>query len=234
MDFVPINPGDKVAILPHSQEGAEQPTISYVESVLDNHHIIIYAPIYKTVMLSLPTDIPYFFHFYSKTGLCSCKGKILERFQQNNVALLKIEAEEFEYIQRRNAYRVPTGFAFAFTNIADGKERNGQQPVYSGTVHNISAGGMCFESSAALQKDDTIICRLALNALCANIEGRVLDSFLPVGNENSSGLSTYRIQFQNVEHRTQENLIDFVFQLQRELLLREKNRIVTSTPLWDS
>lgn len=232
MDFIPIHPGDKVAILPHSPEGAEQPTISYVESVLDKHHIVIYAPIYKTVMLSLPTDIPYSFHFYSKTGLCSCKGTILERFQQNNVALLKIEAEEFEYIQRRNAYRIPTGFPFAFTNIADEKEHNGQLPLYSGTVHNISAGGMCFESSAALQKDDIIVCRLTLNALCTNIEGRVLESIAPVGNENPAGLSTYRIQFQNMEYHTQEHLIDFVFQLQRELLLREKNRMDTSAPPW--
>lgn len=234
LDFVHITPGDKLAILSNSKDAMEHPYISYVETVLDKHHIIIYAPIFKTVMLSLPTDTTYEFHFYSKTGLCCSKGKVLESFKQNNVALLKIETEEFEYIQRRNAYRVPIGFQFTFINPNDTANTEDPMSVQSGKVQNISAGGMCFESYVCLQKDDSIVCRLDLSTLCVSISGTILEVQEPANGESSVEPYVYRIQFEEMEHRTKENIINFVFQLQREHFLREKDRIQTFIPPWET
>lgn len=155
------------------------------------------------------------FLFYTKDGLFKANGKILEHFLQNNVDLTKIEVNEYNHIQRRNFYRLNFILDFTFIRTKDLAEGiiDDNTPINKGVIRDISGGGLCFISNLVLTLNETIICKLTLNSPELTIEGRVRSIELL---DDSDDRYIYRIEFVNIESSLQEQIVQYVFYIQRE------------------
>lgn len=217
-----INPGDKISISVKVSDGPRRSYMSYIDTLVDEETLLIYTPIFKGQVIRLSTFENYEFIFYAQTGLYRTDGKVLANLVENNVAIVKIQIGRLESIQRREFYRVNTAFEFTYTRPMLGADESGNLPVYPATAENLSGGGMCFLSPTLLSEEEPVHCTIPLKDQMITVEAIVLHTDSPEDSRELFGLYEYRARFYFRDKRDQENVMQFVFAKQREILLRRK------------
>lgn len=217
-----ISPGDKLSISVKNNDGPRRSYSSYIDTVTDEHTLLIYTPIFKGQIIRLDESEEYEFVLYTQTGLYRTQGKILGHLIENNVSMINVEIGDLESVQRRENYRVNASFPFSFTRIQHGADENGELPRGEGTAQNISCGGLCFFSHVLLTENEPVLCILPLKGQKISVEAVVLKIHQPSEAENLSGLYEYRTQFICSDKQVQETLNQFVFEKQREMLMKRK------------
>ncbi|WP_101697089.1 flagellar brake protein [Clostridium minihomine] len=220
-----IGPGDRLTISAATDDGPKRIYTSYVDAVLDDNLLLVYAPIFKGQIIRLFPSDGYEFLFYAQTGLYRSIGSIVDCFVQNNVFLMKIQVSQLEHIQRRDSYRVDAAFQFNYTKDSEEENLEETPPIYTGKVQNISAGGMRFETDLLLQEGERINCRLTLHDLFITVQAKILNRDQPAEDIETPEAYTYRGQFIHLDNRLREKIIQFVFRQQREIILRKKRQI---------
>lgn len=217
-----LNSGDKLNISVKNNDGPRRSYISYIDTVTDEHTFLIYAPIFKGQMIRLDENDDYEFVLYTQTGMYRTQGRILGHLIENNVSMINIQIGDLESIQRRESYRVNASFPFSFTRIQHGADENGEIPDYEGTAQNISCGGLCFFSPVLLTQNEAVLCSLPLKNRQISVEAVVLNIQQPSEAESLFGLYEYRTQFVCSDKPIEDALIQFVFEKQREMLMKRK------------
>ncbi len=212
---VSITPGDKLIISAKAGQFSKETYFSRIGDILDSHLLLVYTPISEGSYIWLPVGEEYSFLFYTKDGLFKANGKILGHFLQNNVDLTKIEVNEYNHIQRRNFYRLNFILDFTFIRKKDLAEGiiDDNTPINKGVIKDISGAGLCFISNLVLTLNEILICKLTLNSPELTIEGRVRGIELL---DDSDYRYIYRIEFVNIESSLQEQIVQYVFYIQRE------------------
>lgn len=220
MKAMGVKPGDGLTIsVAPARGGPVQTYNSYVGQAREDV-LLVTVPVCKGRLVWLPLDMECGFDIYARDGLYRTRGSIAGYLQCNKVWFMRIRAGDCEYIQRRDLYRVDADFSFCFARPAPGGTCG---PTCWGTCRDISGSGMQFVSNAVLVKNEVVIFQLPLEPWPITVMGKVL--YVQPGRERSSkAASVYRVKFVSPSTGVQDNITQYVFDKQRELILRQRGR----------
>jgi len=112
-------------------------------------------------------------------------------------------------VQRRKSHRVQTAVPFSFTVIEAVEPQLIDQKVSDSTTHDISVGGLAFETSLPLQVEDKLEIHLHLSSSQrVNVVGWVVRSE-PVQGEGK-GLRSVALMFLQLKAEEQSQLLQFL------------------------
>ena len=207
----------------------------------------IAVPIYKGRLLALRVDDVYELRFYTKGGLYRCRAKILKRTKEEGsavVAEIKL-VSALEKYQRRQYYRmnciIPMTYAvLTETQLELYREKKRcltqeqKQAVErklemqnielkKATVLDISGGGVRFNSSIQQEAGDILLLQPSLPESIRKkvpfLFGRIISSRKLLNSAQE--IFDNRIEFVEITHSEQEELITYIFKEERDKRKRE-------------
>ena len=174
-----IKPGDKIDIRLLQQVENEERTGDtvkvYKSQVLDINkrgNLEISMPTEGTKLILLPLDVRLEFVFYSGGFLYKSIGQIVERFKRDNIYTLEVELKtRLEKFQRREFYRYECSIDFKFFELTEEqadlatveeifaqlRDEHFNDKIRTGTIVDISGGGIRFNSDTELKSGDHIL-----------------------------------------------------------------------------
>lgn len=216
-----IELGDKITISKTDEREFEHSYLSQVGDILGDDLILAYMPLYHDNLVQLPLGDGYTFLFHTKDEhLIEAKGIILDYISQNGTDFIKVRYRDCHPLQRRRFFRQSCYLNFTFIPIpkeVDEVLPEEDIPVFRGIIKNISGGGICFISNMQLAVDDQINCHILLNNMALNIKGCVRNINLP---EFAGEKYNYCVEFIDIDRATQEQVIQYVYYLQLEMIRR--------------
>lgn len=206
--------GKKVEIYPQDFHEQEQwPYISQVQEIVDENHIKISAPIQKGIIVPLQLYQLYEFVFYTPKGLLGCMGTIIGRDKLGDLHLMTVKLVlPFKKVQRRSFYRMNCTLPFQY------KDEN--EEVHTGIIKDVSGGGFRFINAKELIPDQIITSKIPLSLTQEfHIKGKILS-----GDKSYVELYPYeyRVQFIEVDSKTQDLIIECIFEEERKRRSRER------------
>lgn len=248
-----ISIGDKVdlyRIVDAMGEPVDPPKhfASKLEDTIQGDTLYLSMPFNGSRVVTLGKGEIYLVWFYTHSGIYQCKAEIVDRKKEDNIyiAICKI-LTQIEKTQRREYYRLDCFFDLHYRLITNEEVRlvnrlkrnqydaeeeflNDEQDLKeiqelfdSGTVIDISGGGIRFNASNHLEKDSVVLMRIPLmideEEVVIEAKGIVISS-----NEliNRRGMFDNRIQFVKMKESYRELIIKFIFQQDRKKLHKEK------------
>ncbi len=212
-----IKIGDKLKISTKLGTYFRQSFTSRVDDILGHHLLLVYTPIANGSYVELPKGNDYLFLFYTKSGLVQAPGTVLEHCVQNGIDFMKIEFYECQRIQRRRFFRLDYILDFTFTRTTDLSDDTSpdDMPIYRGIIKNLSGGGLHFVSDLELSLSEHLLSYLTLNDNVITVQGKVRHIQPP---NDSIDKYEYRLEFIDIESAQQEQIIQYVFHKQREMI----------------
>ena len=226
--------------------------VTYTSQILDitaDNVLNIAMPIEKGRLIPLSVDDKYQMFVYSNRGLYQCNILITNRYKEGNVHILTVQIlSELEKFQRRQFYRLDCILDVPYRVISEletkiiekalrdkftteekikwnHKLEELQKEWYQGTVTDLSGGGARFISEIELEKGSNV--SLALNLQIGtimkqlNIQGVVISS---VKLLDRIGYYEHRIKYVDILKEERETIIKFIFEEERRLRKREKEK----------
>lgn len=215
-----IELGDKLTISKTDEREFEHSYLSQVGDILGDDLILAHMPLYHDNLVQLPLGDGYTLLFHTKDELIEARGMILEYISQNGTDFIKVQYRDCHPLQRRRFFRQSCYLNFTFIRIPKSDEEvfaEEEISVFRGIIKNISGGGIGFISNAKLSVGDQMSCHILLNNIALNIKGCVRDIVLP---EYPGDKYTYRVEFVDIDRPTQEQVIQYVYYLQLEMIKR--------------
>ncbi|MDE5779890.1 MAG: flagellar brake protein [Lachnospiraceae bacterium] len=231
-----ITPGNRIELTkPINQKKTEQkpkPFISQVYDILEDDQIKIAMPMVEGKVIPLPLHGRYDMCFYTSGGLYQAKAVITDRYKEDGLYILIVElASELKKFQRRQYFRLEYSMDVKFKSVTDEEliaaVSSEAEMKYASTFGmldgislDISGGGIRFTSREEINKNsnviisinigitEEIICNIAANIISA---GRV---------QNRDKIYEYRAEFVNMKNSDREQLIRFIFDMERRLRKR--------------
>ena len=129
-------------------------------------------PTEGTKLILLPLDVRLEFVFYSGGFLYKSIGQIVERFKRDNIYTLEVELKtRLEKFQRREFYRYECSIDFKFFELTEEqadlatveeifaqlRDEHFNDKIRTGTIVDISGGGIRFNSDTELKSGDHIL-----------------------------------------------------------------------------
>lgn len=199
----------------------------YQSSIYDVHEdgsIDIYMPTQKGKMILLSQGAKFDIYFYVPGTMYKSTVTITDRFKNNNIYLVKLElTSEIKKNQRRQYYRLECALELRFRKLTveEAAMIVHEKPfVMDETVEfeksvlvDISGGGLRFLSPLRYSVGDFIINQFTLNTEYTAI-GRILNA-RPV--ENRINVFEYRVEFINLDNKTREAIVRFIFEKERQM-----------------
>lgn len=226
-----LTEGDKVEIQPLEQKIKGEKSKYYISSlqeVLSNDTVEILMPMEQNKPVLLSLGAKYELVFYNKTGLYQCVAKVIDRYRDNKLVLIRLEFEtNLRKYQRREYYRYSCAFEMQVRNLDEEEEKsvtNNQRPEFKedlltipAVIVDISGGGLRFMSSETFAVGSLIYCTFKLKISERIKELEVVGEILSSGRlDNRPELCEHRVQFRNIEARAREDIIKFIFEEERK------------------
>lgn len=213
---------------------------------LDRDVAQIVIPTYQGVLVPLRLGEVYELRFYTPGGLYRCQAKVLKRAKESNMAVADLKfISALEKYQRRQYYRmnciIPLNYAVISTEQKElykekkrcltleqklqvEKKLENQEIVFrKGTVLDISGGGVRFNSPEKQEAGDVLLLQPALPETVRKripfLFGRVI-SCRRIPNKEQIVYDN-RIEFVEINHAEQEQLITYIFKEERDKRKRE-------------
>ena len=224
-----IKPGDKIDIRLLQQVENEERTGDtvkvYKSQVLDINkrgNLEISMPTEGTKLILLPLDVRLEFVFYSGGFLYKSIGQIVERFKRDNIYTLEVELKtRLEKFQRREFYRYECSIDFKFFELT---EEQADLATRTGTIVDISGGGIRFNSDTELKSGDHILAVAHLANERMNQEFHIVGSVISCEKKEQVTEKKYvsRVKFMIKDDRVREDIIRYIFEEER--LTRQKDK----------
>lgn len=206
---------------------------SKVYDILSDERLEIVMPYEQRRLILLPIDSEYTMYFYSENGILECRAKIVDRYKTDNVFLLVMELlTSLRKYQRREFYRYNCVLELETRILAEEEttllgtplqEFLQELPLQKSVIVDISGGGLRFVADQQYKEGSLLFCRYQLSQKDGDkvyeIVGKVL-STKPV--EKRPGYFEYRIQYQHIDNRKREEIIQYIFEAERKTRKKEK------------
>jgi len=205
---------------------------SQIQSLLPNGLLEISMPMEGGRLILLQQGFRYNLVFYTPKGNYTCIGEVIERYKSNQLYMVTVELKsELVKFQRREYYRIDCIMEFEYALLPQLNLSPEQNKIlmeacikateytgfHSGTVLDISGGGIRFVSDYFLEPDSFLrihlqlefdygtedICLIGKVLLSDKIEG-ILNRF-----EN-------RVEFFQLSVEMRETIIRFIFNEERK------------------
>ena len=230
-----IKPGDKIDIRLLQQVENEERTGDtvkvYKSQVLDINkrgNLEISMPTEGTKLILLPLDVRLEFVFYSG-----------ERFKRDNIYTLEVELKtRLEKFQRREFYRYECSIDFKFFELTEEqadlatveeifaqlRDEHFNDKIRTGTIVDISGGGIRFNSDTELKSGDHILAVAHLANERMNQEFHIVGSVISCEKKEQVTEKKYvsRVKFMIKDDRVREDIIRYIFEEER--LTRQKDK----------
>ncbi len=226
-----LTEGDKVEIQSLEQKIKGEKNKYYISSlqeILSNDTVEILMPMEQNKPVIFPLNGRYELVFYNKTGLYQCIARVIDRYRDNKLVLLRMEFEtNLRKHQRREYYRYSCALEMAVRNLNE-EENNAVNEnkkmqfsegmtMVPGVVVDISGGGLRFMSPYAFEVGSLIYCtfqlKLSDKLKCIEVAGEVLGARRL---DNRPELCEHRVQFRNIDNRVREDIIKYIFEEERK------------------
>ena len=204
---------------------------SKVYDILSEERLEVLMPYEQRKLVLLPVDSEYAIYFYTDSGIFECRGRIVDRYKSNNVFILVVELlTSLRKYQRREFYRyncILAGEARELTEeeLTDRTFGNIDQsiPLQRNVITDISGGGLRFISREQYKQGSLLFCRYYLEKNKARKSYEVVGKVLSVQPaDKRPGCFEYRIQYQNLDNRKREEIIQYIFEAERKNRKKEK------------
>lgn len=247
-----LNVGDRVEMKRYSlsEVPGEKPKLynSQLIDITSDSKVNISVPLESGRIVPLEVGGRYELRFITTTGMYVCKAEITNRCRQGNIYyLVMLILSELHKDQRRQYFRLEKIMPMSYHLLTDEEQallalitedsfkddfdkrtainrlRDYRTENLDGTLSNISAGGIKFQSDRSLTADDLI----RVSVLLDELDTEPLDLFAHViasnhivnGNMNHE----HRIEFFNVNRDTREKIVKYVFNEERKQRNKEKS-----------
>ncbi len=193
----------------------------------------------------------YLVWFYTGAEIYQCKAEVADRKREGNIFILVCKVlTQIEKNQRREYYRMGCVMELKYrliepkeelltnrlkNNRYDSEEERKQdeaeleeiQSLFAtGTVIDISGGGVRFNADSQLKKDENILMKIQLPIAEEDVQLELKG--VVVSSEeifNRRGMYDNRIQFLKIGEMQRETIIKYIFQQERIKLRREKGTV---------
>lgn len=247
-----IQVGSKIELRALSRQSVaemEQDAV-YISQFLqwaDKNVAVIAVPSYRGHLVPLRAGDTFELRFYTKSGLYRCRGSVTKRAKtSNNIAVAEVKfISALEKYQRRQFYRMDCIMPLTYTVANDvqrslyrekkhcmnideklliEKKLEEQNMIWlSGTILDISGGGIRFNSEVQQNSGDILILQPALPEQIQKripfLFGRVISSRRIANKEPA--VYDNRIEFTEISHGEQEYIITYIFKEERDKRKRE-------------
>jgi len=209
---------------------------SKVYEILSEEKIEILMPYEQRRVVLLPVDSEYSIYFYTENGMLECKARIVDRYKSNNVFILVMELlTNLRKYQRREFYRYNCVLELESRVLEEDEkalvgtplqEFVQDLPLQKSVIVDISGGGLRFLSNENYKEGSLLFCRYQLeqkdNEKVYEVIGKVL-SAKPASKR--PGFYEYRIQYQHIDNKKREEIIQYIFEEERKNRKKEKGLI---------
>lgn len=191
--------------------------MSQLMDIKEGGRVSITMPTEGGRMVVLDVGERYELIFYTKSGLYSCVARVEARGRMGALVLAELFfLSPLEKYQRRQYYRLDC--------ILDVSYWKAEMPdvIKSGTVIDISGGGLRFKCDEGYETDTMLSMRINLPSLKMNqgkeIQAKVISSeALP----SMEGMYENRVEFLDVANNVREAIVKFIFEEERKRRRRD-------------
>lgn len=201
---------------------------SKVYNILSEDTMEIYMPMEQTKLILLPVDSEYNMVLYTEEqGLFQSFVRIIDRYKSNNVYILVVElTSNLRKYQRREYYRFSCALEMCARTLEEDEVQAIEQknpyilqptlPLKRSVIVDISGGGLRFMSTQRYETGSLIYCSYQLargkESKKYEVVGKVLDSR---ELESRPGTFEHRVQYYDLDVKTREEIIKFIFEEER-------------------
>ncbi len=231
-----IQEGCKVELLPLERSktlGADAPQRSYytkLYEIVTEDTMEILMPMEQGKLILLPVDQEFDAIFYGQNSLYQCTVRISDRYKSNNVYILLLELlSNLRKYQRREYFRFSCVLEMGSRNLekeelealdaipnATPALENGKTMIHS-VIVDISGGGLRFISGEKYEPESFVHCRYTLLNNGEKKQYDVVGRVLAVKEmENRKGTFEHRVQYYNMDSKTREEIIKYIFEEERK------------------
>lgn len=227
-----VVPGQKIelqAVKRVKVSGEEENRKTYNSKVYDiigDDRLEVVMPMEQTKLILLPVDAEYEVFFYTENGLFECVTRVIDRYKSNNVYLLLLElVTNLRKYQRREYYRFCCALDMNTRDLAREEIIATEQhqtylvpglPLKHSVIVDISGGGLRFICDYPYEKESYIYCNYTLLHKDTSKEYEIVCKVLDVRElENRKGEYEHRVQYVNIDTKTREEIIQFIFESER-------------------
>jgi len=217
MENLLIGLGDKIELSNKIELVDSDTYYSMVYDIIDQQHLLIQAPIEAGKIIPLELDTVYYACVYTSRGLYRGEVEMTKRLKDKNLHYLELTLlTPMKKFQRRQYYRMNC--------ILNFKYKDQEIETWdTGTVLDISGGGLRFSTTKEIEAGIMIHCHLGLrlhdDEIDISVDGTVIQSKLM--EPDHSHYQT-RIRFQEMSVDDTEKIIKFIFEEERRRRKKEK------------
>lgn len=191
---------------------------TYITKLVEwsTYRFIIEAPLDKLDWVLFEDDTKAKVSFVTKTAIFGANSMIRRRYRKPNTLYYVVElSSPLERKQQRQHFRLDVLLNMEYRVFPKDEDTSIEEiPYEPATGVNISLGGMCMTADKQLFKEDKLQMRVDFLEKSFSLVGKVL---MP-GEKILSGRYMHRIQFKDMDAKTQSLLNRLIFEKQRLLL----------------
>lgn len=229
-----ISAGSKVEIMPvgrmgeNGEEAGKKVYASKVYDILSEDTMEILMPMEKTKLILLPVDSEFDLVIYQDNSLYQCLVRVTDRYKSSNVYLLQVElVSNLRKYQRREYYRFSCALQMCARNLQEEElqavEKNLPYtltpglPLKQSVIVDISGGGLRFISSQRYEPESMLYINYELQTDGETKMYEIIGKVLSVRElENRKGTFEHRVQYYDMNRKTREEIIKYIFQEERK------------------
>ncbi len=214
-----VNLGDKIELSKKTDLVDSDTYYSMISELKENGLLTIQAPIEGGRIIPLQKETVYYANIFTDRGLLRGEVVIANRYKEDNLHLMDLELlTPLKKYQRRQYYRMNCILNFKY------KDKDKEEEEWeTGTILDISGGGLRFATKHQLEEQEYINCYLQLqlddNQTMIETTGEVIQS-KPIEPD----VATYqtRVRFTDLSMDDREFIIKFIFEEERRRRKKEK------------
>jgi len=206
----------------------------YVSQVYEyeNNTVIIHTPISYGKHVNLPNSEKCSLLFFQDESMLSFSAAVVSSYIKDDLTLTKmVLTSDAEKIQRREFFRFECTLPIRFAVIQSSKPDSGLGPkepattaqnLHEGIIKDLGGGGLRFVANAEVDNGDNLKCLLLLEREYIVVIGKVLQKH---SFPKSPYKFQYRIIFVGILPEEKDKIVQYVFNQQRKLLLRQRRGV---------
>jgi c-di-GMP-binding flagellar brake protein YcgR len=212
-----ITLGDRIELTKKIEMEEAESFYSIIYELVDDKHMLIQAPIEGGKVMPLELEVVYYACIYTNRGLFRGEVEVTKRLKDDNLHYLELTfITPMKKYQRRQYYRMNCILSFKYKDVED-------ESWDTGTLLDISGGGIRFSTTSAMKINYKIRCHLELRlrdyTISVETEGIILQS-KPVTQDRVHYQN--RILFEELSLENREKIIKFIFEEERRRRKKEK------------
>lgn len=217
-----------------ADEAGKKLYISQVYEILSEDTMEIVMPMEKTKLILLPVDSEYDMIVYGESGLYQCFARVIDRYKSNNVYILVMElTSNLRKYQRREYYRFSCALEMCARTLQEEEIQAVENnlpyaltpglPLKQSIIVDISGGGLRFISSQRYEPESLLYINYNLLKKGVKKLYEIIGRVISVKEmENRPGTFEHRVQYYDMDRRTREEIIKYIFEEERKHRRKER------------